>query len=321
MKRQILISLILLSPILTMNAQTRVPNDGASPIWYYNNNVGIGITNPQSQLHIGGNTTSQISLGSISYGGNSGQAIGAIQVAQGDINGGILYFQVNPWNQTGSTGIYTPITRMTIDQYGNIGAGTTSPSSRLEIYNSAQAGHLVLSADDNPSADLTRIDIDFRVSNTGHTIGRIASFYENSASGGYGGLRFYTRYGGLLNERMRIVSNGYIGIGTTSPAYILDVIGTIRAREIKVDLNGADFVFEKDYKLMPLSELEKFVKEQKHLPEIATAKEMEQNGTELGDLNSKLLQKMEELTLYIIEQNKKIEALQNEIKKMKTASM
>lgn len=118
-------------------------------------------------------------------------------------------------------------------------------------------------------------------------------------------------------ERVRINSNGRVGIGTASPAYMLDVIGTIRAREIKVDLNGADFVFENDYKLMPLNELEKFVKDNKHLPEVLPAKEMEKNGTDLGILASKLLQKIEELTLYTIEQNKKLEKQNQELKILK----
>ena len=97
-----------------------------------------------------------------------------------------------------------------------------------------------------------------------------------------------------------------IGIGTLNPQYKLDVIGSIRASEIRVDLNGADFVFEKDYPLMPLGELEKYVKERKHLPGVASAHEMEENGTELGNLNSKLLQKIEELTLHLIEKEKQI---------------
>ncbi len=133
-----------------------------------------------------------------------------------------------------------------------------------------------------------------------------------------------------LHERMRISSSGLVGIGTSTPAYKLDVVGTIRANEIKVDMNGADFVFEEDYHLMPLTELEKFVKDQKHLPEIAPAGEMTENGTGLGDLNTKLLQKIEELTLYMIAQDRKIAglekqnlritALEAEIRTLKAAS-
>lgn len=122
-------------------------------------------------------------------------------------------------------------------------------------------------------------------------------------------------FGGTGNDDvfeniLTIRGNKKVGIGTTNPYYKLDVEGTIRAHEIKVNLNaGADFVFDEDYNLMPLNELETFVKTQKHLPEVAPAKEMEAEGLSLSEMNIKLLQKIEELTLYTIEQQKTIDKL------------
>ncbi len=117
-------------------------------------------------------------------------------------------------------------------------------------------------------------------------------------------------------ENMRINSQGNIGIGTTNPAHTLDVCGTIRASEIKVDLQGscgADFVFKDDYKLMDLKDLETFVRANQHLPEVAPEKEMLEDGVNINELQIKLLQKIEELTLYTIELNKKSEKQSNTI--------
>jgi len=131
----------------------------------------------------------------------------------------------------------------------------------------------------------------------------------------YNGITFHTGVTGELNvdkpvsnsEKMRITQTGNLLIGKASqnnPAYILDVNGKARANEIVVNTSGADFVFEKDYKLPTLSEVEAFIKEKKHLPEIPTASEMAENGVSLGELNIKLLQKVEELTLHLIEKDK-----------------
>jgi hypothetical protein len=97
----------------------------------------------------------------------------------------------------------------------------------------------------------------------------------------------------------------------------IDNNGLTHAREIKVDLSTTwpDYVFEKDYKLMPLSEVEKFIKENKHLPEVPSASEVHVDGINLAEMNKILMQKIEELTLHLIEQNKRIEFLESETKK------
>lgn len=94
--------------------------------------------------------------------------------------------------------------------------------------------------------------------------------------------------------------------------------GKLTVKEVEVKLvTGADFVFKPDYKLPPLAEVEYFVKENQHLPEIPSEKEMIENGVNINEMQIKLLQKIEELTLYIIEQDKKIESLQSEVKALK----
>ncbi|WP_461630288.1 hypothetical protein [Labilibaculum euxinus] len=98
---------------------------------------------------------------------------------------------------------------------------------------------------------------------------------------------------------------GHVGIGTQSPnSYMLAVNGTIRAKEIKVEANWADFVFKGDYSLRNLTEVEEFIIENGHLPDIPTEKEVKAEGISLGEMNSKLLQKIEELTLYAIQLKK-----------------
>lgn len=111
---------------------------------------------------------------------------------------------------------------------------------------------------------------------------------------------------------MTVLGTGEVGIGTTVTSAKLTVKGDVHAREVRVTATaGADFVFEEEYKLPKLEDVDKFIKEHKHLPEIAPASEMQSKGVDLGDMNMKLLQKVEELTLYMIELKSEV----NELKK------
>ena len=113
-----------------------------------------------------------------------------------------------------------------------------------------------------------------------------------------------------------VFSTGNIGIGTMSfvdgsDTYRLSVAGKVRAEAVKVYTDWADYVFEKDYKLPTLKEVEAYIEENGHLKDIPSAEEVEENGIDVGEMNKLLLQKIEELTLYAIELKKEIEELKN----------
>lgn len=107
------------------------------------------------------------------------------------------------------------------------------------------------------------------------------------------------------------IYSGNFGIGTATPTERLSVNGKIRAREIKVETtNWPDYVFDEGYQPLSLREIERFIKINKHLPEVPTATEVSENGVALGEMNKILLKKVEELTLHLIEKEKAIEKLQ-----------
>ncbi|CAL2106076.1 conserved exported hypothetical protein [Tenacibaculum sp. 190524A02b] len=116
----------------------------------------------------------------------------------------------------------------------------------------------------------------------------------------------------------KIITNDIVGIGTSNPdpKFKLSVNGQVRAKEVTVETDWADYVFEKDYNLPTLKEVETHIKEKGHLKNIPSAKEVAEKGIKIGEINAKLLEKIEELTLYTISQEKKIQTQENRLKRL-----
>ncbi len=269
-------------------------------IFYNEGNVGIGTTSPSSKLQIVTGNNNGISW---KYSQTYGESTISNVFDSGSDAGNRMNFNVN-------NGAGTATNIMTLRGDGNVGIGTTSPGSRLDIASSFGDGYMF---DTDFNTDQTKFI--FKENNT-----NIFSFYyDGSASTPNNKLHIKDEsYGNNIITFTQ--QTGNVGIGTTSPVYKLAVAGIIGCGEVIVeDVTGwADFVFEDDYNLMSLKDLDQFIQINKHLPEIPTTAEVEENGISVGEMNAKLLQKIEELTLYVIElkkeneaQNKRIQELEN----------
>ena len=274
----------------------------------YDGNVGIGTTDPTSLLTLGNTTATMLSTSGISLGKyqNSIELLhsefenGFGSKIYGTVDGGgitSMRFAVRgnatTWTdamyiQAGSTGT------------GNVGIGTNSPKELLHVNgNYYGLGHIFLHAYEGDGS-----------SGTAYLQARDKSGTSSI------NMQFRTQNNGSFSNVMRLTSDGKVGIGTTNPTQMLEVAGTIRSREVKVEVaagTGPDYVFEPDYDLRTLAETKEYIEENKHLPEIPSAREMEANGIDIGEINMLLLKKIEEMTLHQIELMEKLEAQQKRI--------
>lgn len=225
-------------------------------------------------------------------------------------------------------------TTNTFPENGNVGIGTTSPTHKLTIEGdirlngsskSMTIGYASLSESVGGASTILGNNVKAgvgdntikRFSNGGDAGSFVSLNYAN-------GITFHTGVNSLLDsevssseqEAMRITHSGNVGIGTNdTKGYKLAVNGKMRTHEIKVEVaNWPDFVFAKDYKVPTLLETEKHIKQNGHLPGIPSATEVKANGIDLGEMNAKLLQKIEELTLHLIEMKKEMESLKSKLK-------
>ncbi len=278
-------------------------------------NVGIGTAAPTQRLHVS-NGNVMLDYASV---GTTGNLYFGAQIDNGFSNGLRLFATstssyIDSRNSTSTNGLIFRVNttdggteRMRICANGNIGINTTNPLYKLHI-----SGDLFVTGNSNNATVLYG----------DNTQPEYGTEYHDPATG-VSGLNFWKPWNshngaggqGFLNYILYLNDDGNVGIGVDpdkiNSAYKLSVNGSIRAEEVVVETGWADFVFEPGYQLMKLDSLEDFVKANHHLPGVPTAAEVETNGVKVGETEAKLLEKIEELTLYVIELNKKIEILEN----------
>jgi hypothetical protein len=284
----------------------------------HNNAVGIGITDPDKPLHIykslSGTGSDDITLLKLHnpYNAQTNNAYGvgiAFQLSTDypeykkaeirAVNSGGWANDIDLTFWSGGSTTDDHQERMRIKSNGNVGIGTTTPKESLHIQNGDIAIGVLDSSYGDPMLKFYHGPDNY-----------YASIYREAHSGK---LFIKNDQGNPI-----ILDNGNVGIGTYDPGiYKLAVNGIIRAKEVKVETNWSDFVFEDNYTLPTLDKVESYIKENKHLPDIPSAKEVEEEGLSMSQMMAKQMQKIEELTLYVIEQNKQLSELKNENAEMK----
>jgi hypothetical protein len=298
-------------------------------VYRSNGNVGIGNTSPETQLHLRSSVPTirldgtgglNATVGEINFQLTAGYDLASVKAVQSGPSWGYQSALTFSTKNTHEGGV---LERLRIDYNGYIGIGTASPTEKLHLQapslnvgRASGGGNLglLISNPEGTYNNKAGISLHSLVAGIGSAVAEI--YVEGTSTSNAGGnLIFQTRRSNnTILESMRIDAQGNMGLGTASPTEKLSVNGNIRARKIIVSLaNWSDYVFDDDYQLKSLSSVESFIKKNKHLPEIPSAKEVEEKGISIGDTQALLLKKIEELTLYLIEQEKKIKTLENKI--------
>ncbi|MEO9850957.1 MAG: hypothetical protein ABJH72_22360 [Reichenbachiella sp.] len=280
-----LILLVFLFSGINLQAQEQVQTNlgSKSDFVYKDGDVGVGTSSPGSKLHINSSSSRAIRFT------RSGANIFGYEI--GGSTFGLYDFTNNQYKwRTGNGNM------LLVEASGNVGVGTSDPDSKIHV-NSLGSSIIRFT---RSGANVFGYEIG------GSTFG----LYDYSSSE----YKWRTGNGNVF----LVETTGSVGIGTTSMGtHKLAVEGTIGAREIKVEANGwSDFVFEKDYELLTLEEVEQHINENGHLPEIPSEADVTENGINLGEMDAKLLQKIEELTLYMINMNKQVKFQNHRMKQL-----
>ncbi len=277
-------------------------------------NVGIGTTTPRPIGDGGTPTVLQV------HGGNGAIPFGILELttsgtAQGSPVGALTFGTTGASNllrtaeiaslvtapsetyATGNLVFYTAngsggtTEKMRITEAGNVGIGTTSPGYALDVVGATRTLGTIQPAD-------TGYEWFNMTFTTAQSVGNYQLTHRKISDGTW------------TNALTILASNNNVGIGTTNPTHKLTVNGPIRAKEIIVDTGWSDYVFRPQYRLRPLSEVAAYIRTHQHLPDIPSEAEVSEKGVSVGDMQAKLLAKIEELTLHMIEEHERNERLE-----------
>ena len=246
---------------------------------------------------------------------NLGQSPSSLSLFMGGANSsGTTSFDIVHPNQT--TWPYSSFTSLfTVLANGNVGIGTPSPGASLDLGGFTGVRQLFYGA-----AGTNGYQMGMGV-NLGQSPNSLSLFMGGAINSGISSFEIvhpnqqtwpYSTYTTMFT----VLGNGNVGIGTASPQHLLHVAGTIGAEEVIVSATGADYVFDPGYRLSPLTEVADYIQANHHLPEIPSAKEVQEKGVSLGDMQSKLLAKIEELTLHMIQAEKENADLRQKLQRL-----
>lgn len=262
-----------------------------------NGDVGIGFTSPSYKLDVNGNTRTV---------GNFIAEDGYIQIKN--------TADTKLWNIQYSSSsdrllfLEQGVERVILQNGGNVGIGETFPAEKLHVN-----GNTMIDGD----ATLNTVNPTIQLQNSDVNKGFVQLSGDNIRIGTNSGNtdgKFVIRTNG--GDRVFVDGSGNVNIGsqTDAPGYKLRVDGKMICEEVKVKLSSAwpDYVFEDEHQLMPVDELSKFIQLNKHLPNIPSAREVATNGIQVGDMQKRMMEKIEELTLYIISLQQQIDSLKKQ---------
>lgn len=265
-----------------------------------NGNVGIGLDNPEEVLHVQDVNEGVIKVGTATPNGDA-----AIIFEEGGTDAMALRYDGGT-NDLKITDETSNRTTMMIKRSGPVGFGTTTPVSNVSILGDSgqDVGMDISTKETNHKSSLKLCE----------GAGCEAGMYWEY-DGTDNRIKLYgVELGAIFGPHITVNrETGRVGIGTDNPTEQLTVNGKILSEEVEVVASIADYVFDPGYRRMSLDELEQYIKENRHLPGISSSKEVvERGGTiSVGESYTRLLEKIEELTLYIIEQDRKIRELQD----------